>query len=734
MLATALVASLVVFVDLKLWRMSAHVPLFGADGDDAFFLAAVKDVVEHGWFVSNPDLGAPFGQSNYDFAALFGDLAHFGIVKLLAIAFGDPVVVFNAFFLLGFPLVAVVAYGVLRDLGAPPAVALVAGVLFAFLPYHMLRNQQHLFLSAYYAVPLAVWLVVALAEGRTLIERRLSRRTLTTVGVCLVVSAASAYYAVFALIALLVVVPVAALAWRSRAMALQCAVVVGVVFAGFVACHSPPIVHALVDGRNDAVARRSPVESELLGLKLTHMVIPRPGHRLGFMSRRGERYAKATPTTAEGFSPALGSVATIGLAGAILVLLATGLGSRQATLRRRRIAAAGATALGCFVVGTVGGGSALIAFELSPQVRAWNRLSILIAFAALLTVALALTALSQRWRARGRSRWPFAAVLVAIGVAGLLDQTSPRDAPDYRAIAASWRDAGDFVRVMETRLPARTNVLQLPWMSYPENGPLNAMRDYDHLKGYLHSTRLRWSYGAMKGRPTDWHDNAQVLGGSNLATAAMIAGFGAIEVDRRGYAYDGADVIGSLSKLVGADHTASSASGRLQFFDLRDAAARVTAKTTPPDRRDISDALLYPVTVNYGAGFSYQDYESAVPFRWAAADATLRLDNTLDKPRRVRFTAALFGGGSEPSTVTVTFPGGLQQTVAATSAGTEYGADLVVPPGGGVVRIRTRGPAAPLIAGNVFDRRLRIKDPRVREHAIADARLTRLAQIASAPP
>ncbi len=165
-LATALAAAVVAIVDLKLWRMDPHVPIFDPRGDASYYMATIKDVVEHGWFWHNPDLGAPFGQANYDFPAPFGDLVHYLIVLPLGLVLGDHVLVFNAFFLLCFPLIAVVAYAVMRDLGADRPAALVCGVLFAFLPYHALRNQSHLFLTSYYAIPLAVWLAVTLAEGR----------------------------------------------------------------------------------------------------------------------------------------------------------------------------------------------------------------------------------------------------------------------------------------------------------------------------------------------------------------------------------------------------------------------------------------------------------------------------------------------------------------------------------------------------------------------------------------
>lgn len=730
-LATALAATLVTIADLKLWRMSASVPVFGAANDASFFLAAVKNVVEHGWFTHNPDLAAPFGQSNLDFAASFGDTAHYALIRALAIVFHDPVVVFNAFFLLCFPLAAVTAYLVLRDLGAAAPVALVMGVLFAFLPYHVFRHQNHIFLAAYYAVPLGVWLVVALAEGRTLLDRRRRRRTATTLAVCAVVASASNYYAVFTMLALVLVVSLAALAWRSRWMAIQGLLVLAAIGAVFALCHAPPVVYAMEHGRNEAVAQRSAGESELFGLKLTQMVIPRPNHRVGFLARRGELYAAGNPLRSEGFSPSLGIVATLGLAGALLVLLTTGLGSRTVSLRRRRVSLAGAVALACFFVGTVGGISALVAFEITPQVRGWNRISLFIAFASLLAVALALTALGERLRARGRPPWVFGALVATVAVLGILDQTTAHDEPAYASNRLSWRAEDAFVRGMEDRLPPGTAVLQLPYVPYPESGPVNGMLDYDLFKGYLHSTHLRWSYGATKGRPADWQDDAQGLAPQELAVASTMAGFGAVYVDRAGFADNGAAVVDALTKLTGGGPAGASADGRLQFFDLRAVAARLAANTTPSERGDVRDALVRPVAVTYGSGFSYQEATAGVPFRWAPVDAHLRLDNPLDKPRRVRLTAGLFGGGPQPSTVTMRFPDGRRQTVTATAKGMNVALAFVIPPGGGTLRLHTDGPAAPNPPGNVRDLRLRVVDPRLREVPLAPERLARLVADAS---
>ena len=386
-LATALVATVVAIVDLELWKMDADVPIFGANGDGAYYLATVKDVVEHGRFWSNPDLGAPFGQDNYDFAAPFGDVAHYVIVALLGLVLGDPVAVFNAFFLLCFPLIAVVAYAVVRDLGAAPVAALVAGVLFAFLPYHLAAPPGPPVSHVVLLDPAGRLARRDARRGPHAAGAAVARRQVAVVVVaCVVVGAASNYYAVFALLLLATVVPIAALAQRSWPIARQGAAVIALVTATFLLCHSPAIIHPLVHGANENVAARTATESEVYGLKLAEMLLPHPRHRIGRLANKGRVYAanSALPR-GEGYSSALGSIGTVGLAIALVGLLATGLGAVTASLRRRRIAAAGAAALVAILIGTTGGGSALIAFELSPQVRAWNRLSLVIAFASLLT-------------------------------------------------------------------------------------------------------------------------------------------------------------------------------------------------------------------------------------------------------------------------------------------------------------------------------------------------------------
>ncbi len=77
-------------------------------------------------------------------------------------------------------------------------------MLYTLLPYHFLRGEAHLFFAAYYAVPIAAYLMLAVFRGDRLFGRW--RPTLVTAALCAVVAAASGSFYYSAFTVLLVVI------------------------------------------------------------------------------------------------------------------------------------------------------------------------------------------------------------------------------------------------------------------------------------------------------------------------------------------------------------------------------------------------------------------------------------------------------------------------------------------------------------------------------------------------
>jgi hypothetical protein len=528
-LAAPVLALLAACIVLEVWNADLRVP-WDYEGDAAFTAAVVKNAVEEGALWENDELGATGGQELYDFPVWAGDNVQLALVRALGVVVRDPIVAFNLFYLLTFPLAALTAFLVLRRLRVAAPGALAASVLYALLPYHFLRGEDHLFLGAYWAVPLGCFLVLSVFADAPLVSPLRSRRTLAILAACVIIGSAAVYYAAFTLVLLAVAAALAAVARRSVRPLVTAGVLAAGIVGALVLNFAPAIVDRLREGSNPAIERFA-FETEVFSLRPLQLVLPVSDHRIGALADIKERYESHIGATEASFA-ALGLVGSLGLAILIATLLLaavrTGAPRGDPLLRYAAVAA-----LVALFFAMTGGLAPVVSYLISPQLHAWNRLSVFIAFFALLAVALLLD------RLRGPVAWVAAAGLILLGA---LDQTTSAMTPRYDEVAAAWRSDEAWVEQADEVLGESAAVLQLPYVPFPSSPPVQRMVDYDHVHPYLHSDDLRWSYGAMKGRPQDV--------GDDVAPAdAEAAGFDAIMVDRFGYADDGAAVESELRGL-----------------------------------------------------------------------------------------------------------------------------------------------------------------------------------------
>jgi phosphoglycerol transferase len=677
---------------LRLWHASLGVP-FAPGGDGYLVLMQVKGLLDHGWVLSNSSLGAPLGQDLHDYAAN-RELLHVVAIKVLGLFSSNPGAVVNVYFLLSFPLVAIAAFAVLRWLGISRWVAVAMAVLFALAPFHF-RHQT--FLYAYYAVPLAAYLVLAVLDGRMLFERRLSRRTLLTLGVCAVVALSSFYFAAFTVFLVAIAGLLALVASRRlSSLVAPAAIVVAIVGMGLLAS-APDLIYKAQHGSNPDVARRGAEESLIYGTNITQLVMPVPDHRFPPLRHLHDRWATTTPV--DGEPTHLGLVAAAGFVWLLALALALVLGASGKLARDRRHRQLAVTSLAALLVGTTGGVSALIAYLVSPQLRAWTRLSIFIAFFALAAVGLLLDA-GYEWAKRrdlrvGRVRFPpaaFVAALAAICVIGVLDQTSQAVIPKYAANATTWNDDAAFAGQIEQRLGQGAMVLQLPYVSFPESKPVNGTGPYDPVRPYLHAGGLRWSFGAMKGRPANWQAEFADPPARALLPLVAAAGFDGIYVDRSGYTDGAQSLDADLRRETGADPL-TSADGRFELFDLR-AYRRDQAQRTPAAELDaLADATLHPIRTDFPNVFSDPVQEGTALMRWSTTpDARITVTNPSSRARDESLSVKLARPGAAAAPVTLTYPDGSNETLQVTPEGVQLDRKLTFPSGDSAVAIHVDGP------------------------------------------
>jgi hypothetical protein len=225
---------------------------------------------------------------------------------------------------------------------------------------------------------------------------------------------------------------------------------------------------------------------------------------------------------------------------------------------------AGQLTLAAVLLGTLGGFGSLFSLLVTPEIRAYNRICAFIVFFALLAVALAL---DGQWV---RIRWQRMAILCLVLTVGVLDQTQAvrRLNVEQAGIKSELHQVQAIVRQLEQALPPRAMVCQLPFTIYLDDSGRARMKPYDHIRAYLVSRTLHWSYPALSNAQVYWQQRASRLEVGKLAQQLAAEGFAAILVDRYGYADGGNDVCYSIQSVLGGLGPIA-ANERYQAFDIR---------------------------------------------------------------------------------------------------------------------------------------------------------------------
>ncbi len=553
--AAAVGAIAVMAATLHLGHARLNVPLYDA-GDNLMAQMFVQNVLDSGWVLDGPRLGAPGALDLRDYP--IPDVLHVALIKLLGLTSRNSAVVLNLYYLLAFPLIALSAYFVLRRLRLGRLAALAPAVLYACMPYHFFRLSGHIFLTAYYLLPLMIWLAVRVYLGRNPFLRPWSWQAAGAALLCVLVGLGGVYYAFFSCFFLLTAGLKAAFRerrWLSLAAALPPILLVA---GSLGAALAPSLLEMARHGKNPETADRVPAEADIYALRVSEMLLPVQGHRLGFLARLHDRFL-APPRQPTG-GAALVALGTLGSVG-FFYLIGRFLW-RRGKVERADDALAFLN-VSAVLLGTVGGFGSLFAFYVTPMIRCYDRLSIFIAFFALAGLFLLVQRTLGRFIKGRRTAAAYGAGLFGLLVLGACDQTSACFVPPYAATRDRVASDADFGRRIEAVLPAGSMVYQMPYVPFPEHGLVQGLADYDLLRSCFHTRTLRWSYGAMKGREVSrWQADLASRPLPDALERLALAGFRGVYLDRAGFADFGAATEAELSRLLARRRWSAGASAR----------------------------------------------------------------------------------------------------------------------------------------------------------------------------
>ena len=677
---------------------------YSGSGDEMWIMDLLRQVAEDGWVFTSAREGAPFTAIRYDYP--IAEPLQFGVLRVLSLFGLGGYELFNVLTLLPFPLTALTMYWACRRMDVSRSLAVLMGVVYTFLPFHIMRAVGHTLLASYWIVPLSMTVALQVAQGERVFFGVKSRFRLTfprpgarELGMLLIVLATGmvggGYWQFFSAALLGFSGIVGAL--RKRALAplvdgFASAMMVGAMLALSLL---PNTLYTRAHGAV-AVDPRVPNEAEYYGLKIGQMLAPSDWHRWAPMHALAKKYDDGVTLLNENHMSALGVFGSIAFIVMLLVLFCPAdlllekvpdgdaAARDQADRALSRLQATSQMGLATVLFGTVGGFGALFAIYVSPTIRGYNRLSIYVVFFALVALAL----FFQRFvKVRsGRAQVRFSAALVAVGGLAVLDQTPQLN---YATTQKTYQQIdAEFVSRIEAKLPPAAMVYQLPYVPMPDAGKQGLTFGNSFLQGVLNSKKLRWSFGDYTGREGDaWHQRLMRLPVNEMLDTLSYTGFSAVWLGLRGYPDMSRQMRADLTERLGPPFEASE-NKEIIVFDLQPYAAALRARMTEAEWASARARALTPVTLSFVTGCHEEEHDENAnrDWRWCTPNVLLRVMNPAAAPQKMRFHTLLAGGAG-----TVTFEGVLSRSVELHGQ-VPLDFEVTVPPGTHEVHVHSTGP------------------------------------------
>jgi phosphoglycerol transferase len=556
-LAIAIATSvlLLLMVRLPLSRLDVAYT-FGGDAMEK--LAQIQNVAETGWLFHSDRLGYPFGYDRLDFPRF--DSLNYALMGPLAAISGEAGLAMNLYYIAGFYLIAFAAFWSLRRIGVSGGVAALGALLYAFLPFHVLRGVPHVTNGAYFLVPLAMTVLIWVARGDFAANTpRMRSRGAIAIVVALLMPLQTPYNGVFFAFLCLVAGALAIARRPQLRAALPALVLVVATAASFCAEQVPVLLHARDVGANAGLTDRPPLDAEVYALHLNQVLLPPREHRVVALAQAKRRFDTAMGFDIPYYEVRDQYIGALGILGfcALLWSLARAASRRGSTITANadelessmRILAL--MAICVLLLAMSSGVGNLVAYFVTTKVRAYNRILPFLAFPCLAAGCWAL----QAGLDRIGNRWWREALLAAIGLVAVYDTVLQQPLAQRNSDIASFdRDRAYFATV-EQRLGAGAALFELPVVWYPEHPPVGRMTSYEEFRPFLLSRSLRTSYGSAHGRRGySWGMTVSQLRPDAAIAEWRRAGFSAILVDALAYpdAAALAAVVDPLSALLDA--------------------------------------------------------------------------------------------------------------------------------------------------------------------------------------
>ncbi len=521
--------------------------------DSTLFLVNIKSFFNGEWGIfdtaKNSALSAPLGLNMGAFPTADLNLILI-ILKIFAVLNINFIAAINIYFFLTFFLTSLISLYVLKKLDIPNNIAIGAALLFAFLPYHFLREVKHIVLASYFLVPLMALALFYVWQKKPLFFKKcgevwkfdlLNKKAVFVYVLLALTALSSIYYNLFFMFFLLIA-GLSAYFYHKNYRHFASAAIAVIILLFFTFINFLPNIIYIKNNASENYTQRGFAQTEYYGLRVPQMLLPVDNHIIKPLAKIKTEYNEGALIVNESSMATLGFALSVSFVALLFNFL---------FVRKNKFDAY--QKLGFLTVSSVlltvsGGFLSYFAIFGLTQLRSCNRISIFIAFFALIGLCLFLKNITKKHKTRLCNL-----LIILFFVLALLDISSYtfNFALKQQAIKKEVYSLASLVNYIEAQSPDKIKVFTLPYLDFPEGKPSYMMYDYELAKPAAFSNRVQYSYGALKGSALDKkYQEYSNLNSQTLVQALRNDGFDGILIDTKGYYQYPQDLI-NLSKILG---------------------------------------------------------------------------------------------------------------------------------------------------------------------------------------
>jgi len=639
--AQVLVIALILSNQLDLPGRNLAVPI-DFWGDTVYHTAIVNSIIREGWWWHVTSIGAPVGVALVA-APILGNLDCL-VMRFMALFVHQAGLLLNLYWIMTILVAGPIAAWCLMRLGVHRRIAFVFGILYALSPHIYYRHTAHLML-AHHLIPFACTVSGLLVLGQA--ERLRGATLYILLGGCVLIGFSYTYWAFFACFIILAGGITGFLRQLDYKIARLAALAAGLVIISAVANLLPSAVSWVKEpGGRTMLTFKNAAETDVYGLKIRHLITPTSHSPLPMFAKIAANIRTAKfpmDSTNEGTLDArMGACASLGF----LILMAVAVltfAPKGPTLEILRAIAV--PTLACILLATVGGFGSLFNLFVRPDIRAYNRISIFVAFYSLAALSIVLTKLLSFTSITGLTSLGSTALLSLLLMIGVADQNESSLLHDRRAEdEKKFRILSDFVGHIEHGLPPHAMVYQLPHVAYGDGDhsaqPTPRIWQSAPEEPFLLSTSVRWSFPAISSDAIGFARRVGALTAPDAVETIRDRGFLGLLIDKFGYTDEGKDLIAKISGYLG-QQPLQSADQRYVFYNLR------AAHATQTDRHRYVWGTLESFQPSNGAAVPYLEEGWSCEGCTEGKSSTMDFDVAAppsDVTIKAHLTPVLFGG------------------------------------------------------------------------------------------